>query len=173
MSNPKLDRAPCLETERLVLRPHTIEDFEPLAAMFASDHARFVGGPCDREKAWRIFAADVGQWALLGFGPWAIELRDSGEIIGQVALSRPLHFPERELGWLLWQQFEGRGYAYEAARRAHQFAFEILGWETAVSYIDPDNHRSISLAKRLGAVHDPGAATPKGDPVLVYRHSPF
>jgi RimJ/RimL family protein N-acetyltransferase len=55
--------------------------------------------------------------------------------------------------------------------RAH--AFRDLGWTTAVSYIDPDNARSIALAERLGAVRDRGARQPVFDkPCLVYRHSP-
>lgn len=170
MTPPEFDRAPRLETERLVLRPHRLSDFDPIADMFETPHAQFVGGPCDREKTWRIYAADCGQWPLLGFGPWAIELATSGEMIGQVALNKPLHFPEREIGWILFRSFEGKGYAFEAARRVHSFAFQTLGWKTAVSYIDPGNMRSIALAERLGATLDKAAATPGGAPDLVYRH---
>lgn len=168
--NTKYSEAPTLETERLLLRPHRLEDFDAIAAMFETPRSQFVGGPCSRKQAWRGFSADVGQWVLLGFGALAIELRDSGEFIGQIGLNKPLHFPEREIGWLVWEKYEGFGYAYEAARRAHRFAFETLRWDTAVSYIDPDNARSISLAERLGARLDPDAATPDDDPTLVYRH---
>lgn len=170
MTAPEYDRAPRLETERLVLRQHVLSDFDPIADMFETPHSRFVGGPCVREKTWRGFAADCGQWPLLGFGAWAIELASSSELIGQVALNKPLHFPEREIGWILFQSFEGKGFAFEAARRVHSFAFRTLGWETAVSYIDPDNERSIALAGRLGATLDKNAATPGGEPALVYRH---
>lgn len=170
--NEKLTEAPVLETARLRLRPHKLEDFEDVAAMFETPHSRFVGGPCDRKKTWRGFAADVGQWPLLGFGAWAIEIRDNNQFIGQLGLNKPLHFPEREIGWILFEEFVGHGYALEAARRGHQFAFQTLGWQTAVSYIDPDNARSIALAERLGAKLDSGAPTPDGDPTLVYRHRP-
>ena len=57
-----------------------------------------------------------------------------------------------------------------AAAAARDHAFGALGWETAVSYIDPDNIRSVALAERLGARHDPEARGPGENSCLVYRH---
>ena len=47
---------PTYETERLILRAFRPEDFEPMAAFFASPVSATYGGPCDREDAWRKFA---------------------------------------------------------------------------------------------------------------------
>ncbi len=165
-----MTEAPRIVTDRLVLRPHRAEDFEAFVEFFASDRARHVGGyGSPRARLWYGFAADVGSWPLIGFGGWAIEERATGALAGQVALGKPDHFPERELGWLLFDGFEGRGYAFEAARAARDFAFATLGWDAAVSYIDPANARSIALARRLGAVEDRDAARLDPDDV-VYRH---
>jgi RimJ/RimL family protein N-acetyltransferase len=84
---------------------------------------------------------------------------------------RPPEYPERELGWVILEGFEGKGYAFEAAKLARAYAFETLKFETLVSYIDPDNARSIRLAEKLGAVRDDKAARPEGDGCLVYRHA--
>ena len=111
MAEANLTTAPRLETERLVLRPHRVEDFERLAELFASPRSKYMDGPLSRGTVWRGFAADVGHWALLGFGAWAIELRATGAYIGQVGLNFPADFPERELGWLLWEEFEGKAAA--------------------------------------------------------------
>jgi RimJ/RimL family protein N-acetyltransferase len=113
----------------------------------------------------------TGQWSVLGMGGWAVEDLASGALAGEVAVHRPVDYPETELGWLLFEGFEGRGYAYEAAGAARDWAFSHLGLASIVSYIDRDNARSISLAERLGAVLDLGAPTPNGDPCFVYRHS--
>lgn len=167
-----MTEAPRIETERLVLRPHRTEDFEGFVVFYATARSHFVGGHgFPRARLWYGFAADVGSWPLMGFGGWAIEERATGAFAGQVSLSKPDHFPERELGWLLFDDFEGRGYAFEAARTVRDFAFGTLGWDTAVSYIDPANARSIALARRLGTVEDRDAA--RYDPEdLVFRHSP-
>lgn len=169
-SDPAMTTAPRLETERLVLRAHRLSDFDRIAELFESPRSKYINGPLSRGNAWRAFAADVGHWDLLGFGAWAIELREAGDYVGQIGLNLPADFPEREIGWLLWEEFEGHGYAFEAASRARDFAFRTLGWDTLVSYIDPENIRSIQLAERLGATRDPDAATPGGEQCLVYRH---
>jgi len=170
MGGPEFTTAPYLETERLVLRPYRVEDFDRMADLYASPRSKYINGPLTRGDAWRVFAADVGQWELLGFGAWAIELRETGAYVGQVGLNLPADFPERELGWLVWQEFEGRGYAFEAALRARVFAYRTLGWDTLVSYVDPENARSIRLAERMGASQDPDAPTPNSEPCLIYRH---
>ena len=70
------------------------------------------------------------------------------------------------IGFLFLAEAEGRGYAREAAEAARGFAFGRLGWTSVVSYVDPDNVRSVRLAGRLGARRD--AATVDG--ALVFRH---
>jgi RimJ/RimL family protein N-acetyltransferase len=162
--------APVLTGKRIILRPHRAEDFERLGQIYATDRSKHIGGPLPKETVWRNFAADIGQWVLFGFGCWAIEERSSGAYVGQTGLSFPPRYPERELGWLLFEEFEGKGYAFEAASLARAFAFETLGWDGCVSYIDPDNLRSIRLAQRLSAVLDDQAATPGSDACLVFRH---
>ena len=165
--------APILRTERLILRPARLGDFKGFADLYASPRSKYIGGPRSPKAAWKDFAHDVGQWSLLGFGSWAIERRKSGDCIGQIGLNFPPHYPERELGWLLWEGFEGNGYAYEAALCARKFAYGTLGWTTAVSYISRENVRSIRLAERMGAVIDRNASLPDNDPDdLVYRHPP-
>ncbi len=64
---------------------------------------------------------------------------------------------------------EGKGYAFEAANAVLDWAFLTREMPTLVSYIAPQNARSIALAERLGATRDTEAKAPnEGD--LVYRH---
>jgi RimJ/RimL family protein N-acetyltransferase len=164
-----MTEAPVIRTARLTLRPHRLSDWEPMAAFFESDAAKYVGGPYDRRRAWHGFASDVGSWSLLGFGPWGVDETATGAFVGQVGLNKPAYFPEREIGWIVFPAFQRRGYAHEAALAARAYAYRTLGWTTAVSYIDRDNAASIALARRLGCVEDPGAA--RWDPVdIVFRH---
>ncbi|MDU8912935.1 GNAT family N-acetyltransferase [Aestuariicoccus sp. MJ-SS9] len=168
-----MTRAPAITTARLRLRGHVLSDMDAFEAFHATSRAAFVGRPENRTHLWYGFASEVGSWDLMGHGGWAIEDRD-GQLIGQVAITRPPHFPETEIGWTLLDHAEGRGYAFEAASAALTWAWDNE-FETLVSYIHPENARSIALAERLGAAHDPNAALPDGetaDETLVYRHSP-
>ena len=92
----------------------------------------------------------VGHWELRGFGMWAVEERGTGAFIGRVGLHFPEGWPDREIGWALARPYWGKGFAFEAARAALAHAFDTLGWERAISLIDPANRRSIRLAERLG-----------------------
>lgn len=165
--------APTLHTPRLTLRAHVMADLDALCGVFESDRARFMGGPVPRREAWRWLASEVAMWDLMGHGAWGIERKD-GTFLGQIGILRPPHFPERELGWTLLEGAEGQGYAQEAATAALHWAW-AQGWDTLVSYITPGNSRSIALAERLGATHDPEAPLPEGETAAetaVYRHRP-
>jgi hypothetical protein len=77
---------PALETERLVLRGHVLEDFPAYAAMWADPHVtKFIGGkPLSEEEAWGKFLRNFGQWMVMGFGFWSVVERLSGERVGEV-----------------------------------------------------------------------------------------
>ncbi|MFN3953787.1 MAG: GNAT family N-acetyltransferase [Pararhodobacter sp.] len=141
---------PELRTERLILRGPELRDFEPCAAYAASDRSRFTGGPMTRELAWRAFCHTTGHWVHRGYGPFTVETRD-GLILGCVGPFFPEGWPEPEIAWTIWNvSVEGRGYAFEAAQAALRHAYGALGWSTAISMINPDNERSVALARRMG-----------------------
>lgn len=98
-----------------------------------------------------------------------IDLRGTGQTIGQVGINAGPLFPETELGWFLYEGFEGQGYATEAAAAQRDWAFVTLHLDRLVSYMDPENSASARLAKRLGASLDHDA--PRTDPAdLVFLH---
>ena len=161
--------APTLTTERLTLRMHRPEDFEAYADLCTSDRAQHLGRAADRQTAWSHFCVDVAGWPLHGAGAWAIEQTQTGAFVGQVSIAKRRHDTEVELGWFVFAEYEGQGIAAEAAAAARAWGYGSLGLKTLVSYIDPENSRSIALAERLGARPDAAAiAAKEGD--LVYRH---
>lgn len=168
---PALAGVPVVETERLILRAPQACDLEASIVAHDDPRARWMGGHAGRDVAWRTFATIIGHWALRGFGLWAVTEKRSDACIGTVGCWYPEGWPEREIGWFVFPAAEGRGIAREAARAAIGFAWGTLGWTTAVSYIHPENARSVALAERLGAVRDDAADRPKPElGTLVYRH---
>lgn len=160
--------APELLTERLRLRMPCHDDFAHRLAFYASDRSVWEGGPFSREQAWRIFASEVGQWPLMGFGPFSMEDRQSGAYLGEVGIYQPEGYPEPELGWFVTDAAEGKGYAAEGARAVMVWAATTFGWDHIDNYIDPGNARSIALGLRLGGVQ---VDAPGSDPTdVVIRH---
>jgi len=166
-----MTRFPSLETERLLLRFPIAEDLLKFTEFFISDRAKYAGGSASEAKAWSEFAEMIGHWTLRGFGSFVITDKQNGRAIGHVGGVQPLNWPEREVGWSIWNDAdEGMGYASEAVKSVINHLFNHLKWDTAVSYIAPDNTRSIKFAERLGAELDDTAEKPEGLRCFVYRH---
>ncbi len=163
---------PRIETERLIFREGREADLDALAAFYADEElSKFVGGPLGRDDTWRRIALGLGHWLLRGFGNWALEEKATGEFVGWCGHWFPEGFPEREVGWGLMRDKHGRGYATEAAIRARAYAYETLGWNTAISLIARNNHRSIRVAERLGATLE-SVTQFRGLDCAIYRHPP-
>lgn len=160
---------PTITTPRLILRTPREADFEAFAAFGASERAKWVGGPYSRLRSWGGFLATFGHWCLRGYGMWMVEHRDIGRTAGRVGMIFNDGWDEPELGWHMFEGFEGKGLAFEAALAARQYAAVHFGLAAPISYIDPANTRSIALAERLGATHERDGEV-AGHPCRVYRH---
>ena len=152
---------PELRTERLLLRGWRDADLDAWAAIAADPEAmRWVGSPegMDREESWRHLAYLAGHWVLRGFGTWAVEECESGELVGRVGLIYPEGWPGLEVGWLVTRSRWGRGYAVEAARASMGWARAELGADHLISLIADENLRSARVAEKLGMAPE-GRAT--------------
>lgn len=170
---PSLANTPVLTTQRLTLRAPCPGDAAAFVAYFASERSQFTGGPMTARHAWNFFATEIGHWVMRGFGMFVVTCKGDDTPLGIVGHWYPNTWPEREIGWVLFDAaHEGQGIAFEAAQVCIAHAYDVLGWDTIVSYIAPENAASIALAERLGAAHDTTATPLPGDtPCLVYRHA--
>jgi RimJ/RimL family protein N-acetyltransferase len=150
--------APVLATERLVLRRHRRDDFEPCLAMW-SDPAvtRYIGGkPFAADEVWGKILRYAGLWSLLGFGYWAVEDRASGRFVGEVGFAdfkrdlAPSFAGAPEIGWALASWAHGAGMASEAVGAAIAWADAHLDATRTVCLINPDNAASIRVAGKSG-----------------------
>lgn len=171
---PCLANTPVIETDRLTLRAFGPQDVGPGVDYLMTDRTIHMGGPYSRHDAWIHCCHLIGHWTVHGYGLFTYALKDSDVPLGDVGPLFPEGWAEPELGWGVWaSENEGKGYAFEAATAARNYVYDTLGWTTAVSYIDPENTRSIALAERLDCTHDPEAALPDlpdWEGTLVYRH---
>jgi RimJ/RimL family protein N-acetyltransferase len=120
---------PTLDTPRLLLRAHTLEDFPVYAAMRADPVVMKFMGKGDllsEEESWAKFQAMPGHWSLMGYGYWAITEKASGAYLGNIGYAdkkRPGEHPASgapEMGWALSPSVHGKGYASEALKASLQ-----------------------------------------------------
>ena len=141
-----------IETERLLLRPPRIEDFDAFAELQAdAEAARFIGGQVKRAEAWRRFLWQPGAWLVQGFGMFGVVEKASGLWVGQIGPWKPDSWPGNEIGYSFHPRAWGKGYATEAGIAAIGWAFEHLGWDDIIHSIAPDNVPSQRVAQRLGS----------------------
>ena len=147
---------PTLLTERLMLRPRSIDDLEACLAMDREPEVlRYVAGPREDPAAHRVFvAARIGARFPTGMGYWTVTARDApARFLGWVCLI-PVDGtgPEIEIGWRFQPAVWGRGIATEAARRLLAYADEDLGIPRIVADIHDDNAASRRVAEKAGLV---------------------
>ncbi len=155
---PNDNLAPVLETERLRLRPHTVDDFDDCVAMWSDPEvARYtVGKPAPAPQTWKRILAYRGHWAMLGFGYWAVEEKATGRFIGELGFAehkrdmQPSIEGTPELGWALIPDAQGKGYATEALRAAVAWGDAHFGSVRTACIISEENQRSFRVAEKLG-----------------------
>ncbi len=159
---------PVLETDRLILREPRESDFTAALAFNDSPRNAFVGGTLERRWIWRGVLANIGHWALRGYGFFSVDTHE-GDFIGRVGVIYQEGWDEPELGWHLFDGFEGKGYALEAALAARADYHARISPNRPISYIDPANLRSRALAERLGARPEREAVF-HDKTITVWRH---
>lgn len=164
-----------IETERLLLRPQRIEDFEQLHALTASEEMyRYLGGQASMEENYRRLLAVVGAWSVFGFDRFAVFERKSGDLVGTCGIFRQMRglgegfdgYPEA--GWIIRSDRWGLGYAGEAMRAVVDWFERTQGPQATVCMIVPENLASARIAAKLG-YRLTRAAEYKGEAVNLYR----
>jgi RimJ/RimL family protein N-acetyltransferase len=142
---------PTLVTPRLLLRAWTSADIPAYTRMAAHpDMSKYTGSPAGEGAVWRMFAFQIGHWALRGYGMWIVEERATGEFLGRAGLYEEYGWPGLEVAWTTRRDRWGEGFATEGGTAALNFAFTELGRERVISIIHPDNTASNRVAEKLG-----------------------
>lgn len=164
---------PVLMTSRLRLDVPDLHDFPAWAEILCSPRARYMDGPYSRAEAYTEFAAMLGTWMLHGHGVFALRPHHSDKDVGFICVNMDPGDHEPELGFFILEAVENQGLAAEAAVAVRDWA-RGQGIASLVSYVDPDNARSMRLATRLGAVRDPLAEAAYAETsdagIAVFRH---
>ena len=114
----------------------------------------------------------IGHYHLHGFTFFAVEEKNSKELIGWVGPWFPEGWPEKEVGYIIKPSANGKGYAFEAVKAAMLYVYNQLSWKTAISQIDVNNEPSKRLAAKLGASFEANSVLFDQFESEVWRHLP-
>ncbi len=145
---------PILETERLILRPFTIDDIAACQLMnLDAEVSKYTGdgGIVSLEEIERRITENVlGDYKKYGYGRLAVELKSGEPFIGFCGLKYIPEDDEVDLGYRLMKKHWGQGLATEACVACMDYGFNTLKLERIMAMVMPDNLGSINVLKKLG-----------------------
>lgn len=140
-------------TERLRLREYTQDDFDDLKEILTDEETmRFYPKPYDLDGVQRWLDWSMDNYRRYGFGLWAIELKRTGEFIGDCGLTMQNIDGESlpEIGYHINKRYWRKGYAKEACKAVKDWAFTNTEFDELYSYMNVDNVPSYSTARANG-----------------------
>ncbi len=142
-----------IESERLILRKMTQDDFEAVAEMLRDADVMYAWEHTfddDGIRAW--IDRQMARYEKDGTAYLLAEEKQTGRAVGQIGVLREEinSEPVWGIGYILNRKDWGKGYATEGAKVCMEYAFSVLHAGRVVCDIRPANTASIQVAKRLG-----------------------
>ena len=110
-----------------------------------------VGREFTEAETWRSMSAMIGHWTLRGYGPYDIEEKKTGAVLGIAGFWYPTEWPSPEIKWALAPEYWGKSFASEAARAVQLVGSKHMPQISLISLIHSDNVSSINLALAVDA----------------------
>ena len=142
-----------IETERLYLREMTENDFDALYRVLAdSDIMQHYPYTFDDARVRGWINRNIERYKILGFGLWAVCLKDTGEMIGDCGLTMQLINGQikPEIGYHIRADKQRKGYAKEAAIAVRDWTFNNTSFNIVYSYMKYTNEPSAKTAISYG-----------------------
>lgn len=142
-----------IETDRLILREMTPDDYEALYAVLADpDIMRHYPYTFDEARVRNWIDRNIERYRIFGFGLWAVCLKETGEMIGDCGLSMQniLGVIKPEIGYHIRRDMQRKGYASEAAAAVRDWTFAHTPFQEIYSYMKYTNEPSAKTAMAYG-----------------------
>ncbi|ASW75306.1 GNAT family acetyltransferase [Chryseobacterium piperi] len=160
------------ETERLIIRPVSLDDAPFILDLYnRPNFIRYIG---DRHLKTISDAENyiknrfLPQLEKLGFGNYLLITKDENEKIGAVGIFEREGLDIVDIGFSLLNEFEGKGYAYEAAQKVKSIGMEDFGLTKISAITSKDNFSSQKLIEKLGLKFLKHITLPNEEEELMY-----
>ena len=142
-----------LETQRLILREYTLDDFDALYEIMSDPETmQHYPAPFDQARTRRWIEWNLENYQKYGWGLWAVVLKETGEFIGDCGITLQDIDGQLlpEIGYHIHKKYWRHGFAKEAARAVRDWVFENTSYDTIYSYMKYTNVASYSTALANG-----------------------
>lgn len=142
-------------TKRLKIREITLSDVPRLYELYSGEGITEYMEPLfeDRSKELEYTKNYIENvYRFYGYGMWVIELKKSGEVIGRVGLEYKEGHKGLEIGFMIGEQYQHKGYAHEACMAVIEYGLNELGASRIYALVSAGNEASVRLCGRLGFV---------------------
>ena len=142
-----------IETERLLLREYTMDDFAALYEIMSdAETMQHYPAPFDETRTRRWIEWNRENYSKYGFGLWAVVLRENNEFIGDCGITIQNIDGKLlpEIGYHINKKYWKQGFASEAAQAVRDWAFENTNYQSLYSYCKYTNVASYKTAEAIG-----------------------
>ena len=159
-----------LETQRLILREYTDDDFDCLFEILSDEETmRHYPRPYDAAGVRRWIAWSKDNYSKYSFGLWAMVLKETKQFIGDCGITMQnidgAFLPE--LGYHIHKDHWRKGYAKEAAQAVRDWFFTHTDFAALYSYTKSTNTASIATAASVGMKKDKEYVDSAGEETYV------
>jgi len=142
------------ETERLVLSGWRADQVDDLVRLHGNPNiSRYLtssGEPWTREQAAAALASWIGLFNERRLGKLRLTRKSDGAFIGRAGFGIYSPTGEPEIGYALFEEFHGEGYATEAAAGLRDWFFETGNGEHFIGFADTRNAPSLTVLRKIG-----------------------
>lgn len=132
------------QSERLTLRPITLDDAAFIVQLLNSP------GWLQADAQRYINDGPLAMYAASGFGLWVMVRSEDGALLGMSGLIKRVGLDDVDLGYALLPEFEGQGYASEAAKAWLAWGRDVKNLRRVVAITDQNHTASGRLLQRVG-----------------------
>ena len=135
-----------LETERLILRPLTLNDFDAVhsgASNIENTYLMLWGPNSEEQTECFIEKTTSGK-------DFAVVLKESGNVIGSCGIYPDSDNNNGEIGWILHRDYWRRGYGTELGSALIKYGFETLSLRRIIAEGAAENYGSRRVMERNG-----------------------
>lgn len=164
------------ETERLVIRPLSLDDVPELTKILSDPEVmkHSIRGVCDEAATREFIEWSMACYDSSGVGPWALIDKESAGLIGFCGVSPEIvaGVEEANLGYRLASAYWNKGLASEAVKGILAYVFARKQCRSVVVIIEPEHVASLKVAEKAG-FSEFDTIEFHGRPVRLYRLPAF